>query len=93
MNSRNWQNCHIKGDTMRLRQRKLLGLVAILLLLIAYPLMITGLFVTIAPALNRVATLLFFVLTGLLWAVPAGLIIKWMSRPDRTNPTGETDEG
>lgn len=68
---------------MPMRTRKLLGAIALFTLLAVY----AFLAVVVAVALEvrnvgRVAELGYYVIAGLLWTLPAGLIIKWMQRPD-----------
>lgn len=71
-----WQD-----TTMTPRMRKLAGAVALLVLIIVYS------FLAIAVAavmqvqqVNKAAELAFYVVAGLLWTLPAGIIIKWMQR-------------
>lgn len=66
---------------MPLRLRKLIGMVALVVLVLAYALIA----VTIASIKLAEAPwwghLLYFALSGILWVLPAMLIIKWMERP------------
>lgn len=67
---------------MRGRTRKLIGTVVLLLSLAVYA--------TVAAAIGsgRIAhapqwvQFAFFLTTGLAWVIPAGLLIRWMQRPD-----------
>jgi Protein of unknown function (DUF2842) len=66
---------------MRTRTRKLIGTVLLLTLLAAY-VALAG-----AAGLGRVAeagplATLGYALLGLAWVLPAGLLIRWMQRPD-----------
>ena len=65
------------------RLRKLIGTVLIIILVILYALIAT----TVASAtLGESAWyihLLYFAATGLLWILPAMLIIKWMEKPGK----------
>jgi len=36
------------------------------------------------PTMSDLGQTLFFAIAGLLWVLPAGLVITWMQRPDRT---------
>ena len=67
--------------SMPLRLRKMIGMIAIVLLVIVYAIAA----VTIASIKLAEAPwwghLLYFVLSGLLWILPAMLIIKWMEKP------------
>lgn len=63
--------------------RKLLGTVLILLMLVVYAWLAMEIYVGLlsgAPALGQLA---YFVVAGLLWALPAGAIIRWMVRPGK----------
>ena len=67
---------------MRGRTRKLFGTVVLLLSLAVYA--------TVAAIIGsgRIAhapqwvQFAFFLTTGLAWVIPAGLLIRWMQRPD-----------
>jgi peptidoglycan/LPS O-acetylase OafA/YrhL len=68
---------------MRQRQRKLVGTIALLVLISIYA------FIALAVAVvlqvqnaNKVVELIYYVVAGLLWVLPAGLLISWMQRPD-----------
>jgi len=69
------------------RLRKLIGTILIIILVLVYALVAT----TVASAtLGQSAWyvhLLYFTVTGLLWILPAMLIIKWMEKPAK--PRGE----
>lgn len=68
---------------MTQRQRKLAGTVAMFVLIIVYA------FIALAVAVvlqvreaNKIVELLFYIVAGLLWVLPAGVLIKWMQKPD-----------
>lgn len=65
------------------RLRKLIGTVLIIVLVVVYALVAT----TIASATLGQSPwwvhLIYFLLTGLFWILPAMLIIKWMEKPGR----------
>jgi hypothetical protein len=67
---------------MRQRPRKLIGTTLLLILVVFWALFAMSL------SQGRVATLsgsmqaAVFVVLGLVWVLPAGLLIRWMSRPD-----------
>lgn len=68
---------------MTQRQRKLAGTVALLAMITVYA------FVALAVAVvlqvqnaNKVVELIYYVVAGLLWVVPAAAIVSWMQRPD-----------
>ena len=67
---------------MRVRTRKLIGTVVLLVFLAGYALVVASIAsgrITNAPALAQFA---FFLIGGLAWVLPAGLLIRWMQRPD-----------
>jgi uncharacterized membrane protein len=67
---------------MRVRTRKLIGTVILLVFLAAYTLAVASIAsgrITTAPPLTQ---LTFFLVGGLAWVLPAGLLIRWMQRPD-----------
>lgn len=66
---------------MSVRTRKLIGTVALLLFLSAYSLLVMALSasrVTEAPVWMQT---LFFLVAGLAWVPPAGLLVRWMQKP------------
>jgi Protein of unknown function (DUF2842) len=67
---------------MSVRIRKLIGTVVLLLFLVLYTwvaVVIGAGQITGAPAFAQFA---YFLAAGLLWVIPAGLLIRWMQRPD-----------
>ena len=67
---------------MRVRTRKLIGMVILLVFLASYALVVASIAsgrITTAPPLVQFA---FFLVGGLVWVLPAGLLICWMQRPD-----------
>ena len=67
---------------MNIRQRKLIGAVLLLVLVIVWSLV--GVAVAQAPILreSRGWQMLFYVVAGLGWVLPAMPLIKWMQRKD-----------
>ena len=67
---------------MSMRSRKLVGTLVLLIFLAVYAwvaLMIGSGRLTLAPQWVQLA---YFVTAGLAWVIPAGLLIRWMQRPD-----------
>jgi len=67
---------------MRARTRKLIGTIVLLLFLAVYATVAAVIGsdrIALAPRWVQFA---FFVTTGLAWVIPAGLLIRWMQRPD-----------
>ena len=67
---------------MTIRTRKLLGTIALLLLVVVWSLL--GMTVAQTPWLanSTARQWIFYVVAGLGWVLPAMPIISWMSKPD-----------
>ncbi|WP_426442773.1 DUF2842 domain-containing protein [Bradyrhizobium genosp. P] len=68
---------------MAIRTRKLLGTIALLMLVVVWSLL--GMTVAQTPWLadSGLRQAIFYVVAGLGWVLPAMPIVSWMSRPDR----------
>jgi len=62
--------------------RKPLGIVLTLMILVIYCIFAVALHLTWIVSLPIWAQLIYFSIAGLGWVFPAGVIIKWMARPD-----------
>ena len=63
------------------RIRKLVGAVLLLALIIVYSFIVIAVAAVMqVHAANKLAELLFYIVAGLLWTIPAGAIIWWMQR-------------
>jgi len=68
---------------MTQRQRKFLGTIALLLLIAVYALAAMGVAIVLqVHNVSKFVELLYYVVAGLLWVLPAGLLISWMQKPD-----------
>lgn len=68
---------------MTQRQRKFLGTIALFLLIAVYAALAVGVAIVLqVQNASKFAELLYYVIAGLLWVLPAGLIISWMQKPD-----------
>ncbi len=67
---------------LNVRTRKFIGMVALVVFLIVYALVVMAFAVRILPESSKLVEAVFYVAAGLAWTVPAGLLIKWMQRPD-----------
>ena len=65
------------------RLRKLIGTVLIIILVLLYALVATTVAAATLGASPWYIHLLYFTVTGLLWILPAMLIIKWMEKPQK----------
>lgn len=66
---------------MSIRVRKLIGAVFLLIFILLYALVTMTVAVARLPGTSTVTHLLFFLIAGLVWVIPAGLVIRWMQRP------------
>jgi hypothetical protein len=67
---------------MKMRQRKLLGTVILLVLVIVWSLLAMALAQAPWIAASRLIQFVYYVVAGLGWVLPAMPIIAWMARPD-----------
>lgn len=68
-------------DGMNVRVRKLIGAVALLIFIPAYAVVVMTVSVARLPETGVLTHTIFYLVAGLLWVIPAGLIIRWMQRP------------
>jgi hypothetical protein len=67
---------------MSVRTRKLIGTVVLLIFLIFYACVVVAIGVGRITEASGYAQFAYFLVAGLLWVIPAGLLIRWMQRPD-----------
>jgi uncharacterized protein DUF2842 len=67
---------------MPIRLRKLIGAVALIVLVVTWALVAMALAQAPAIKANGVIEVIYYVLAGLGWVLPAMPLIRWMSRPD-----------
>ena len=68
---------------MRQRVRKLIGAGLLAVFVPFYALTAMTVAVARLPGSSVLTETIFYAVAGLLWVIPAGLIITWMQRPDR----------
>jgi hypothetical protein len=68
---------------LRQRVRKLVGTAALAIFVPVYALIATSVAGARLPGTSGLTQTLFYAVAGLLWVIPAGLIVTWMQRPDR----------
>ena len=73
--------CNHTGPFMPPRLRKLIGTILIIILVIVYALDATTIASLTLGASPWWVHMLYFLFSGLLWILPAMLIIKWMEKP------------
>ena len=67
---------------MPMRTRKLIGLIVLLIFLAAYVALAGSVGAGRISTAHPLAQLAYFLAAGLLWVIPAGLLVRWMQRPD-----------
>jgi predicted membrane channel-forming protein YqfA (hemolysin III family) len=69
------------------RNRKLVGTVLMLILVVVYSLLAMGVAMVLqVNNASKTVELAYYVVAGLLWVLPAALLISWMGRPDHPAP-------
>lgn len=69
---------------MTMRTRKFIGAVSLLVFLAAYSIVAMAFGASQIVGGSNLLQVLYFLTAGLAWVVPAGLLIRWMQRPDQT---------
>lgn len=68
---------------MSIRTRKLIGTLVLIVVLVVYALLAMAVAIVLqVNQASKLAELAYYIVAGLLWVLPAGAIISWMSRPD-----------
>jgi ABC-type Na+ efflux pump permease subunit len=68
---------------MTQRKRKFIGTVALLALIAVYALLALSVAIVLQVRdANKIVELIYYVVAGLLWVLPAAWLISWMQRPD-----------
>ena len=67
---------------MRQRQRKFAGTVILLAYLTVYALVAALIGAGLLPGSSKGLQFAYYVVAGLLWTLPAAILIRWMQRPD-----------
>lgn len=66
---------------MSIRIRKLIGAVALLVLVVAWALLAMAVAQFAFPSTNSLMAWIYYVVAGIGWVLPAMPLIRWMSRP------------
>ena len=77
---------------MTIRTRKLVGTIVLLAFIALYALATMAVAIVLQVNASKWVELAFYIVGGLAWVVPAGLLIRWMVRPDEI-PASEPDPG
>lgn len=63
--------------------RKLVGTIALLVMIAVYALLAMMVAIVLQTRSDsRIVEFAYYVIAGLAWTLPAGLLIKWMAKPD-----------
>lgn len=68
---------------MPVRLRKLIGMMLLVIIVILYALIATTIAVARLAESSAWVHLAYFAVTGILWVLPAMLVIKWMAKPGK----------
>jgi hypothetical protein len=71
---------------MPIRIRKLIGTIALLMLVSVWGLLAMALAQSVLTDINGVVAAIFYAVAGLGWVLPAMPLVSWMSKPDRARP-------
>jgi membrane protein implicated in regulation of membrane protease activity len=71
---------------MRQRVRKLFGTIVLVVFIAFYALAAMTIASAKLPGTPGWVQLVFFVVVGLLWVIPAAALVSWMQKPDRSEP-------
>jgi hypothetical protein len=69
-------------NAMPIRLRKLIGAVALIVLVLTWALVAMALAQMPAIKANGLIEVIYYVVAGLGWVLPAMPLVRWMSRPD-----------
>lgn len=75
------------GISMRQRIRKLIGAAVLAVFVPFYAMVAMTIAAAKLPGTPILIQTIFYAVAGLLWVIPAGALISWMQRPDRTPST------
>jgi hypothetical protein len=71
---------------MSIRARKLVGTVALLVLVSVWGLLAMALAQSVLTDINGLVATIYYVVAGLGWVLPAMPLISWMAKPDEIKP-------
>ena len=77
-----------KRDQVTQRTRKFYGALLLLGSLIIYPGIATWIYLSLLMGAHTAVLLIYFAIAGFGWFFPAGMIIKWMAKPDQPDSAG-----
>jgi hypothetical protein len=72
---------------MTIRTRKLFGTIALIVLAVCWTLLAMALAQSALTSINGWVALIYYLVAGVGWVLPAMPIVTWMSRPGRDKAT------
>ena len=70
-----------KDIALHIRTRKLIGAIVLLVFLTVYALLAMVAAMVLQVNASKWVEVLYYVVAGLAWTIPAGVIVWWMQRP------------
>ncbi|MEZ5843180.1 MAG: DUF2842 domain-containing protein [Hyphomicrobiaceae bacterium] len=68
---------------MTIRTRKLVGTFLLLALVFVYALLAMAAAIVLQVSDSKLLEIVYYVVAGLAWVLPAGVIVWWMQKPDK----------
>jgi hypothetical protein len=68
---------------MTQNSRKLIGVVATLVMLVVYCVIATAVYEALLSGAHPIVLVIYFAVVGTAWCFPAMVIIRWMAKPDK----------
>ncbi len=68
---------------VNIRTRKLVGAIALIIFIVGYSLIAMEIGAAHFSGGSPIAQAVYFLIAGLVWVLPAGLLVRWMQRPDQ----------
>jgi hypothetical protein len=79
---------HGESIKVNIRTRKFIGAILLMIFIAIYALLVMAVAIVVQVNSSKWVEVVFYVVGGLAWVVPAALLVRWMSRPDEA---GEAD--
>jgi len=67
---------------MTMRMRKLVGAIALFIMITVYSFLAMMVAIALQVNASPLVEVIYYVVAGLAWVIPAGAIIWWMQKPD-----------
>jgi len=69
---------------MTVRVRKFVGMIALVAFIVIYALLAMEIGAARFAEADPISQAVYFLISGLAWILPAGLLVRWSQRPDDT---------